>query len=47
MQGNQLRRNTARTVIYNDIYNYPHLNIPMIINEKKRNDLRGFKRWFS
>ncbi|MGG0650961.1 hypothetical protein QRE62_01355 (plasmid) [Bacillus mycoides] len=34
MQGNQLRRNTARTVIHNDINNYPHLNIPMIINEK-------------
>ncbi|MGH0944741.1 hypothetical protein ACQVTS_26705 [Bacillus mycoides] len=34
MQGNQLRRNTTRTVIHNDINNYLHLNIPMIINEK-------------
>ncbi|PHC82987.1 hypothetical protein COF42_25560 [Bacillus wiedmannii] len=34
MQGNQTRKNTARTVIHNDINNYPYLNIPMIINEK-------------
>ncbi|EJS62819.1 hypothetical protein [Bacillus cereus] len=34
MQGNQIRKNTARTVIHNDKNNYPHLNIPMIINEK-------------
>ncbi|MED1287751.1 hypothetical protein [Bacillus mycoides] len=34
MQGNQIRKNTARTVIHNDINNYPYLNIPMIINEK-------------
>ncbi|MBS9806905.1 hypothetical protein ACFU6E_26260 [Bacillus cereus] len=33
MQGNQIRTNTARTVIHNDINNYPYLNIPMIINE--------------
>ncbi|MGQ7871646.1 hypothetical protein [Bacillus sp. 1A] len=34
MQGNQIRKNTARTVIHNDINDYPYLNIPMIINEK-------------
>lgn len=34
MQGNQIKKNTARTVIHNDINNYPYLNIPMIINEK-------------
>jgi hypothetical protein len=34
MQGNQIRKNTARTVIHNDINNYPYLSIPMIINEK-------------
>ncbi|MGG5741648.1 hypothetical protein [Bacillus cereus group sp. IBL03679] len=34
MQRNQIRKNTARTVIHNDINNYPHLNIPMIINKK-------------
>ncbi|EJP85745.1 hypothetical protein FC679_15505 [Bacillus cereus] len=34
MQENQLRRNPARTVIDNNINNYPYLNIPMIINEK-------------
>ncbi|MBE7128931.1 hypothetical protein [Bacillus mycoides] len=34
MQGNQIRKNTARTVIHNDIDNYPYLSIPMIINEK-------------
>ncbi|HDR7948790.1 TPA: hypothetical protein QCY38_002416 [Bacillus toyonensis] len=33
MQGNQIRKNAARTVIHNDINNYPYLNIPMIINE--------------
>ncbi|KMP50094.1 hypothetical protein [Bacillus cereus] len=33
MQGNQIRKNTARTVIHNNINNYPYLNIPMIINE--------------
>ncbi|MED2040182.1 hypothetical protein P4V58_24055 [Bacillus wiedmannii] len=33
MQGNQIRKNTARTVIHNHINNYPYLNIPMIINE--------------
>ncbi|XLP25984.1 hypothetical protein ACFMB7_32975 (plasmid) [Bacillus toyonensis] len=34
MQGNQIRKNIARKVIHNNINNYPHLNIPMIINEK-------------
>ncbi|PEW08797.1 hypothetical protein [Bacillus cereus] len=34
MQGNQIRRNPARSVIDNNINNYPYLNIPMIINEK-------------
>ncbi|MGF9769644.1 hypothetical protein [Bacillus albus] len=34
MQENQIRKNTARKVIHNDINNYPYLNIPMIINEK-------------
>lgn len=34
MQGNQIRKNTARTITHNDIDNYPYLNIPMIINEK-------------
>jgi hypothetical protein len=34
MQGNQMRKNTARTVIHNDIDNYPYLSIPMIINKK-------------
>ncbi|OWT48987.1 hypothetical protein [Bacillus sp. K2I17] len=34
MQGNQIRKDTARAVIHNDINNYPLLNIPMIINEK-------------
>lgn len=34
MQGNQIRKNTARKVIHNDINNYPYPNIPMIINEK-------------
>ncbi|PEW52227.1 hypothetical protein COJ40_07800 [Bacillus cereus] len=34
MQGNQIRKNTARTTIHKDINNYPYLNIPMIINEK-------------
>ncbi|MFB5545324.1 hypothetical protein BHL35_00165 [Bacillus cereus] len=34
MQWNQIRRNPARTVIDNNINNYPYLNIPMIINEK-------------
>ncbi|WP_243821257.1 hypothetical protein [Bacillus thuringiensis] len=34
MQGNYIRKNAAGTVIYNDINNYPFLNIPMIINEK-------------
>ncbi|MEB9411369.1 hypothetical protein ES895_28960 [Bacillus sp. 007/AIA-02/001] len=33
MQGNQIRKNTPRTVIHNNINNYPYLNIPMIINE--------------
>ncbi|MBG9531583.1 hypothetical protein ABE48_10610 [Bacillus thuringiensis] len=33
MQGNQIKKNAARTVIHNDINNYPYLNIPMIINE--------------
>ncbi|EJR45139.1 hypothetical protein IIM_05039 [Bacillus cereus VD107] len=31
MQGNQLRKNTARTVNHNDINNYPYLNIPMMV----------------
>ncbi|MES9700849.1 MULTISPECIES: hypothetical protein [Bacillus] len=34
MQGNQIRKNTARAVIHNDINNYPYLSIPMIITEK-------------
>ncbi|APT26677.1 hypothetical protein [Bacillus anthracis] len=34
MQGNQIRKNIARTIIHNDINNYPYLNIPMIINEQ-------------
>ncbi|TXR95401.1 hypothetical protein DN390_22255 [Bacillus sp. SH7-1] len=34
MQGNQIRKNTARTVIHNDVNNYPYLGIPMIINEE-------------
>ena len=34
MPGNQIKKNTARTVIHNDINDYPYLNIPMIINEK-------------
>ena len=34
MQGNQIRKNATRTFIHNDINNYPHLNMPMIINEK-------------
>ncbi|HDX9701796.1 TPA: hypothetical protein ROY42_005720 [Bacillus thuringiensis] len=34
MQGNQIRKNAAGSVIHNDINNYPLLNIPMIINEK-------------
>ncbi|MDA2519430.1 hypothetical protein PDN73_27110 [Bacillus cereus] len=34
MQWNQIRRNPAKTVIDNNINNYPYLNIPMIINEK-------------
>ncbi|PEK35545.1 hypothetical protein COF80_25900 [Bacillus toyonensis] len=34
MQGNQIRKNTARTVIPNDVNNYPYLSIPMIINEE-------------
>ncbi|MFK4431616.1 MULTISPECIES: hypothetical protein [unclassified Bacillus (in: firmicutes)] len=34
MQGNQIRKDIARKVIHNNINNYPHLNIPMIINEK-------------
>ncbi|KLA29395.1 hypothetical protein [Bacillus cereus] len=34
MQGNHIRKNTARTITHNDINNYPYLNIPMIINEK-------------
>ena len=34
MQGNQIRKNTTRTMIHNDINSYPYLNIPMIINEK-------------
>ncbi|EOO11939.1 hypothetical protein IG9_05787 [Bacillus cereus HuA2-9] len=33
MQGNPIRKNTARTIIHNDINNYAYLNIPMIINE--------------
>lgn len=33
MQGNQIRKNAAGAIIHNDINNYPHLNIPMIINE--------------
>ncbi|PFE88617.1 hypothetical protein CN325_29755 [Bacillus thuringiensis] len=33
MQGNQIRKNTPRTVIHSNINNYPYLNIPMIINE--------------
>ncbi|MED1511880.1 hypothetical protein [Bacillus proteolyticus] len=37
MQGNQIRKNTTRTVIHNDINNYPYLSIPMIINEKDGN----------
>ncbi|MEK5251821.1 hypothetical protein MKX66_30565 [Bacillus sp. FSL R9-9530] len=35
MQGNQIRKNTARTVIHNDVNNYPYLSIPMIINEEE------------
>ncbi|WP_414835531.1 hypothetical protein [Bacillus sp. Ba 3] len=34
MQGNPARKNTARTVINNDVNNYPYLSIPMIINEE-------------
>lgn len=34
MQGNHIRKNTARTVIHNDVSNYPYLSIPMIINEE-------------
>ncbi|ANC22750.1 MULTISPECIES: hypothetical protein [Bacillus] len=34
MQGNQIRKNTARTVIHNNVNNYPYLSIPMIINEE-------------
>ncbi|PDY76523.1 hypothetical protein [Bacillus cereus] len=34
MQGNRIKKNSVRTVIHNDINNYPYLNIPMIINEK-------------
>ncbi|KMQ19175.1 hypothetical protein [Bacillus mycoides] len=34
MQGNQIRKNTARIVIHNDVNNYPYLSIPMIINEE-------------
>jgi len=34
MQENPIRKITARTVIHNDINNYPYLNIPMIINKK-------------
>ncbi|PGO56283.1 hypothetical protein CN980_31985 [Bacillus cereus] len=34
MQGNQIRKNAAGSVIHNNINNYPFLNIPMIINEK-------------
>lgn len=34
MQGNHIKKNTARTVIPNDVNNYPYLSIPMIINEE-------------
>ncbi|KXO06166.1 hypothetical protein AYK81_00225 [Bacillus thuringiensis] len=34
MQGNQIRKNTARTVIHNGVNNYPYLSIPIIINEE-------------
>ncbi|MGQ4706036.1 hypothetical protein [Bacillus thuringiensis] len=34
MQGNQIRKNTAGTVIHNDVNIYPFLSIPMIINEE-------------
>ncbi|PFC34378.1 hypothetical protein [Bacillus cereus] len=30
----QVRKNAAGAIIHNNINNYPHLNIPMIINEK-------------
>ncbi|MED0945935.1 hypothetical protein ACU80C_31925 (plasmid) [Bacillus mycoides] len=36
MQGNQIRKNTARIVIHNDVNNYPYLSIPMIINEEDK-----------
>ncbi|EOO33649.1 hypothetical protein [Bacillus mycoides] len=36
MQGNQIRKNTARIVIPNDVNNYPYLSIPMIINEEDK-----------
>ncbi|PET15139.1 hypothetical protein CN513_20690 [Bacillus cereus] len=34
MQEAQVRKNAAGAIIHNNINNYPHLNIPMIINEK-------------
>ncbi|WP_242281638.1 MULTISPECIES: hypothetical protein [unclassified Bacillus cereus group] len=34
MQEAQVRKNAAGAIIHNNIKNYPHLNIPMIINEK-------------
>lgn len=34
MQETQIRKNAAGAIIHNNINNYPHLNIPMIINEK-------------
>ncbi|MEB8861011.1 hypothetical protein P4H06_32720 [Bacillus cereus] len=33
MQETQIRKNAAGAIIHNNINNYPHLNIPMIINE--------------
>lgn len=34
MQEAQIRKSAAGAIIHNDINDYPHLNIPMIINEK-------------
>lgn len=34
MQENQIRKNTARTVIHNHVNNYPYLIMPKIINEE-------------
>ncbi|WP_089608103.1 hypothetical protein [Bacillus cereus] len=46
MQGNHIKKNTARTVIPNDVNNYPYLSIPMIINEEDEKIYEVFSAGF-